>query len=57
MPASIDAGLPWLQRQRERFSNRTALRWAMVPSGAAGSVGTVGPTFAAPVQRRPNWAP
>lgn len=35
-------GQPWLQRHRERFHQKVAIRWAIVPKGSAVSVGTVG---------------
>lgn len=42
IPDSIDLGVEWLQRQRDHFRDKTALRWAIVPTGSAVSVGTVG---------------
>jgi [ribosomal protein S5]-alanine N-acetyltransferase len=42
IPNSIAMGLPWLSRHRERFQQRRAIRWAIVPNGATVSVGTVG---------------
>ena len=42
IPASIDAGAAWLQRHRDRFRARTAIRWAIVPNAGEDSVGTVG---------------
>jgi [ribosomal protein S5]-alanine N-acetyltransferase len=47
IPESIDVGLQWLQRHRDRFRQKTAIRWAIVPTGSVGSVGTVGLTAAA----------
>ena len=45
VPASIDMGGPWLQRQRDHFRHGTGLRWAIVPHGSPVSVGTVGLTL------------
>lgn len=42
VPGSIDMGMQWLQRHRDRFRDGTAVRWAIVPTGSAVSVGTVG---------------
>lgn len=42
IPDSIELGSRWLQGHRERFDQREALRWAIVPNGATASVGTVG---------------
>ncbi|KAB8140343.1 GNAT family N-acetyltransferase [Chloroflexia bacterium SDU3-3] len=42
IPESIDLGTQWLEHHRERFDQREALRWAIVPNGSVASVGTVG---------------
>lgn len=42
VPGSIEAGTKWLQRHRDRFRERTAIRWAIVAPGSAESIGTVG---------------
>jgi ribosomal-protein-alanine N-acetyltransferase len=44
IPASIAEGTAWLQRHRERFQARAAIRWAIVPQAEQASVGTVGLT-------------
>lgn len=45
IPESIAMGVHWLQRHRERFRQHHAIRWAIVPTGATGSVGTIGLTI------------
>lgn len=45
IPASIDEGLGWLQRHRERFRQQRGIRWAIVPQGSIESVGTIGLTI------------
>ena len=52
IPASIEEGAAWLQRHRERFQARTAIRWAIVllPAGTTESIGTVGLTITSPQQ-------
>lgn len=42
IPDSIDAGTAWLQRHRDRFRERSALRWSIDLTGSARGVGTVG---------------
>lgn len=42
IPESIEQGYDWLKRHRERFTQQTGMRWAIVPSGSAVSVGTIG---------------
>ena len=42
IPESMEAGVQWLQRHRDRFRRREAIRWAIVPKGASQSIGTVG---------------
>jgi [ribosomal protein S5]-alanine N-acetyltransferase len=44
----IEQGAEWLARNKARFSEGTAVRWAIVPLGTAESVGTIGLTLAAP---------
>jgi ribosomal-protein-alanine N-acetyltransferase len=45
IPESVDMGIHWLERHRERFRQQAAIRWAIVPNGAVGSVGTIGLTI------------
>lgn len=45
VPDSIERGSPWLERQRTLFRQQAGIRWAIVPVGAAVSVGTVGLTL------------
>jgi [ribosomal protein S5]-alanine N-acetyltransferase len=45
VPESLDVGLQWLQRHRDKFREKTAVRWAILPAGSAVSVGTVGLSF------------
>ncbi|MBL8304165.1 MAG: GNAT family N-acetyltransferase, partial [Ideonella sp.] len=47
VPASIDLGQAWLQRQRDQFHQGTGVRWAIVPAGSPVSVGTVALTLPA----------
>lgn len=42
IPASIDRGTAWLERHREQFRRQAAIRWAILPTGAGHSVGTIG---------------
>lgn len=42
VPRSIDEGVVWLERQRQRFIEQRGIRWAIVPAGHPTSVGTVG---------------
>lgn len=42
IPESIAMGAQWLQRHRDRFKQRAAIRWAIVPRGQTDSVGTIG---------------
>ncbi len=51
IPASIEQGAQWLARHRERFQQRQGLRWAIVPTEATSSVGTIGLTITAPTAR------
>lgn len=64
VPASVELGVPWLSRQREVFRLRTAMRWAIVPTGITEGIGTVGLTLPEPqaavaelgiVIGRPYW--
>lgn len=48
VPTSIDQGAAWLQRHRDRLRQQTALRWAIVPVGCNGSVGTIGLSWSGP---------
>ena len=51
VPESIEMGHSWLQRHRERFHKKAAIRWAIVPKGSTVSVGTVGLTVTSEEQR------
>jgi ribosomal-protein-alanine N-acetyltransferase len=51
IPDSVEAGAAWLQRHRERFRERTAIRWAIVPKESTESVGTVGLTITSQERR------
>lgn len=42
IPESIEMGVQWLRRHRERFRRQEGIRWAIVPEGSADSVGTIG---------------
>ncbi len=42
IPQSIETGLQWLHRHRERFRQQTSIRWAIVPKGFTQSIGTIG---------------
>jgi ribosomal-protein-alanine N-acetyltransferase len=42
VPESIAAGFEWLARNRERFRQRTGIRWVIVPEGSPRSVGSIG---------------
>ena len=42
IPESVKMGFHWLQRHRERFRQQAGIRWAIVPKGSTGSVGTIG---------------
>jgi ribosomal-protein-alanine N-acetyltransferase len=42
IPESVEMGVQWLQRHRERFRQQAAIRWAIVPKGSTDSVGTIG---------------
>lgn len=45
VPDSIEMGTPWLQRQKGLFLRQDGIRWAIVPSHAIESVGTIGLTL------------
>jgi [ribosomal protein S5]-alanine N-acetyltransferase len=51
VPESIAMGPLWILRHRERFQQKVALRWAIVPNGSKFSVGTVGLTITSKEQR------
>jgi [ribosomal protein S5]-alanine N-acetyltransferase len=42
IPDSIEKGTAWLERHRQRFREKTNLRWSIVPTTAQRSIGTVG---------------
>jgi len=52
LPDSVEMGVHWLQRHRERFRQHAALRWAIVPTGSTDSVGTIGLTITSKAERR-----
>lgn len=45
IPESIEMGFQWLDRHRERFRQQAGIRWAIVPTGSAQSIGTIGLTI------------
>jgi len=51
IPPSIEEGVRWLQRHRERFHLRTGIRWAIVPKGSTESVGTIGLAITSKAER------
>lgn len=51
IPESIETGITWLQRHRERFRQQTAIRWAIAMKGSSESVGTIGLTITSKEQR------
>ena len=64
IPGSIDIGVQWLRRHRDRFREKTAVRWAIAQTGSVASVGTVGLTLKPNEERkaelgivvaRPHW--
>jgi len=64
VPSSIEEGLAWLQRHRERLSTCTAIRWSIVLPAGNESIGTVGLAVTSREQRvgelgivvgRPYW--
>jgi [ribosomal protein S5]-alanine N-acetyltransferase len=42
IPESVEQGYELLRRNRERFQQQIGIRWAIVPTGSTGSVGTIG---------------
>jgi len=42
IPESVDVCFGWLEVHRQLFHERRGIRWAIVPPGAAGSVGSIG---------------
>src|SRR3954452_17770626 len=52
IPESIEMGVHWLQRHREQFRQQAGIRWAIVPKGSTGSVGTIGLTNISKAERR-----
>jgi [ribosomal protein S5]-alanine N-acetyltransferase len=52
IPASVDMGVHWLRRHRERFRQHAGIRWAIVPKGSTESVGTIGLAITSKEQRR-----
>lgn len=51
VPESIDAGGPWLHRQRDLFRQRAGIRWAIDSTAFPVSVGTVSLTITSEGQR------
>jgi RimJ/RimL family protein N-acetyltransferase len=52
IPESVEMGVQWLQRHRERFRQQAGIRWAIVPKGSTDSVGTIGLTITSKAERR-----
>jgi ribosomal-protein-alanine N-acetyltransferase len=52
IPESVEMGVQWLQRHRERFRQHAGIRWAIVPKGSTDSVGTIGLTITSKEERR-----
>ena len=52
IPESVEMGVQWLQRHRERFRQQAGIRWAIVPKGSTESVGTIGLTITSKAERR-----
>ena len=52
VPESVDMGVHWLQRHRERFREQTGIRWAIVPKSLTESVGTIGLTITSSAEPR-----
>src|SRR5215216_5259451 len=52
VPESVEMGVQWLQRHRERFRQHAGMRWAIVPKGSTDSVGTIGLTITSKAERR-----
>lgn len=51
IPESAEQGYEWLRRHRERFKQQIGIRWAIVPTGSTGSVGTIGFTITSKEER------
>lgn len=51
IPESVEMGVHWLRRHRERFRQHAGIRWAIVPKGSTDSVGTVGLTITSKAER------
>jgi ribosomal-protein-alanine N-acetyltransferase len=51
IPESVEQGYAMLRRHRERFQQQSGIRWAIVPTGASGSVGTIGFTISSRAER------
>ena len=51
IPESIELGVHWLQRHRERFHQHAGIRWAIVPKDSTESVGTIGLTITSNEER------
>jgi ribosomal-protein-alanine N-acetyltransferase len=44
IPDSVETCFQWLQLHRDRFRERTGIRWAIVAEGARNSIGSIGLT-------------
>jgi [ribosomal protein S5]-alanine N-acetyltransferase len=42
VPESVEMGVRWFRRHRERFRQQAGIRWAIVEKGSTDSVGTIG---------------
>ena len=51
IPESIEMGVRWLQRHRERFRQQTGIRWAILANGSTESVGTIGLAITSKAER------
>jgi RimJ/RimL family protein N-acetyltransferase len=52
IPESVEMGVHWLERHRERFRQQAGIQWAIVPKGSTESVGSIGLTITSKEQRR-----
>ena len=52
VPESIDMGVQWLARHRERFRRQEAIRWSIVPTGSTDCAGSIGLLIASKADRR-----
>lgn len=52
IPKSIEMGVQWLQRHRDRFRQQAGIQWAIVPKGSTNSVGSIGLTITSKEERR-----